>query len=306
MKRLRQKLILEMNFKGSISSLRTIVRNLGFKFTKTRDDRAILKEQPKTVASRAHYLRLLAQYRSENKYISYVDETYLHATHCGTKQWSDKSKKGFFKKTSKGRRIIIVHGGGSYGFVDNGLLMFTSGSKSGDYHDDMNFENFSKWLKEKYLPNLPPNSVIVLDNASYHNVHSEKVPNMSSRKIEMIDWLKARNIGHDEKMYKSELYCKILDNKPDFIKYKIDDVIKAAGHTVLRLPPYHPDLNPIEAIWALVKNAVAKRNVTGKLKDVQKLALEEFAKVSVEDWRKRCQHVYKVEEFYRNVELNLS
>lgn len=293
-----------MNFKGSISSLRTIVRNLGFRFKKTVDNREILKENPYIIAKRAKYLRLLSQYRSENKYITYVDETYIHATHCVPKQWADKSNNGFRKKLSKGRRLIIVNGGGANGFVANSLLVFKSGSKSGDYHDDMNFNNFSKWIKDHYLPNLPPNSVVVIDNASYHNVQADKIPNMSSKKCDMIHWLKNKKIRHNEKMYKSELYALILQNKPK-IKFVIDDIIEKAGHTVLRLPPYHPDLNPIESIWALGKNAVAKKNTTEKLEDVRVMTIEEFSKITPEDWRKRCEHVYKIEEFYRNSELNL-
>lgn len=291
-----------MNFKGSISSLRIIVRSLGFKFKKTVDNREILKENPFIIAKRAKFLRLLAQYRSENRYITYIDETYVHATHCVPKQWADKSNNGFRKKISKGPRLIIVNGGGKNGFVDNSLLVFKSGSKSGDYHDDMNFNNFSKWLKEHYLPNLPPNSVIVLDNASYHNVQAERVPTMSSRKMDMINWLKARNIPHTEKMYKSELRALILQNKPP-IRYVIDEIIERAGHTTLRLPPYHPDLNPIEAIWALGKNSIAKKNVTEKLNDVRELAIIEFSKITADDWRKRCEHVQKVEELYRNAEV---
>lgn len=53
-------------------------------------------------------------------------------------------------------------------------------------------------------------------------------------------------------MYKSELRALILQNKPP-VKYLIDEIIESAGHIVLRLPPYHPDLNPIETIWALGK-----------------------------------------------------
>jgi transposase len=29
------------------------------------------------------------------------------------------------------------------------------------------------------------------------------------------------------------------------------------GHVALRLPPYHPELKPIEKMWAMVKNWVA-------------------------------------------------
>jgi hypothetical protein len=47
--------------------------------------------------------------------------------------------------------------------------MFKSGSKSGDYHSDMNYNKYSKWPKEKLLPNLQPRSVPVIDNV-HHNV----------------------------------------------------------------------------------------------------------------------------------------
>jgi hypothetical protein len=33
----------------------------------------------------------------------------------------------------------------------------------------MNVTNYQKWLTEKLIPNLPPKSVLVVDNAPYHN-----------------------------------------------------------------------------------------------------------------------------------------
>jgi transposase len=51
----------------------------------------------------------------------------------------------------------------------------------------------------------------------------------------------------------------------------IDQLLAEKGHTVLRLPPYHPDLNPIELIWANVKQWVAGKNTTFKIKDVEQL-----------------------------------
>jgi hypothetical protein len=44
--------------------------------------------------------------------------------------------------------------------------MFKSETKSGDYHHEMNFDNDEKWLKTKLIPNLPPNSVLLVDNGS--------------------------------------------------------------------------------------------------------------------------------------------
>jgi hypothetical protein len=92
--------------------------------------------------------------------------------------------------------IIFVHAGGEMGFVPNALLIFKSGckSKSSDYHDDMNAENYETWLKEKLIPNLPQNSVVVTDNASYHNVQLNRAPTSASRKSEMKEWLMQKNI----------------------------------------------------------------------------------------------------------------
>jgi hypothetical protein len=52
------------------------------------------------------------------------------------------------------------------------------------------------------------------------------------------------------------------------------------GHQVLRLPLYHPELNPIEKIWASVKNWVAERNITFKLKDVECLVRKRFSEIT--------------------------
>lgn len=40
----------------------------------------------------------------------------------------------------------------------------------------MNFNNYVKWIREKLMPNIPPNSVIVVDNAPYHNVQLNPAP----------------------------------------------------------------------------------------------------------------------------------
>ena len=33
-------------------------------------------------------------------------------------------------------------------------------------------------------------------------------------------------------------------------KYAVDEMAKASGHEVVRLPPYHCELNPIELAWS--------------------------------------------------------
>ena len=74
------------------------------------------------------------------------------------------------------------------------------------------------------------------------------------------------------------------------------------GHTVIRLPPYHPDLSPLQKIWGIVKTKTAAKIVTFKLRDVQQLAEQNFATVTMEEWAAVCRHVKAVEEEYMSRE----
>lgn len=84
--------------------------------------------------------------------------------------------------------------------------------KSGDYHDDMNFENYEKWIRTQLLPNLPPNSIIVVDNASYHNKDYDLAPNANTRKADMQSWLSEKGISFTSDMLKPQLYQLIKNN----------------------------------------------------------------------------------------------
>lgn len=80
------------------------------------------------------------------------------------------------------------------------------------------------------------------------------------------------------------------------VQYALDELMGRHGHSVLRLPPYHPELNPIENIWATVKSWVGARNTTFKLQDVEQLARQKFAEVGLEEWQAVCNKTVKTEE----------
>nr|CAH7768318.1 unnamed protein product [Callosobruchus chinensis] len=92
----------------------------------------------------------------------------------------------------------------------------------------------------------------------------------------MKDWLRQRNIPFSEEMLKAELYSLIKIYKPRYKTYEIDKIMTEAGHSVLRIPPYHPDLNPMELVWAALKQYVAERNVDFNFKHVGKYCDEFF------------------------------
>jgi len=77
-------------------------------------------------------------------------------------------------------------------------------------------------------------------------------------------------------MVKAELLQIVALEKYKFDKYVINDIAKQDNKTILRLPPYYCELNPIEMVWSMVmlKGYVKSNNNTFKIQDV-KLLLEQ-------------------------------
>lgn len=304
-KLLQEKLKEKIDYKGSRESVRMILKNLGFRWKRVQNNRRILIENSDIREKRISYLLAMKKYREEKRPIVYMDESYVCTSHVSGKSWSDGSFNGLHTPISKGDRLIIVHAGGEEGFVPNALAMWKAGIKSGDYHDNMNSKNYMQWVKNQLVPNLKPNTVLVIDNAGYHNSELNKAPTSNSRKDEMIKWLEDKNIPYETSMLKPQLYRLIQNHKAQFKKYVLDEELSKAeaGHSVLRLPPYHPDLNPIELIWAEVKDYVATHNTTFKMGDVQKLCDEKFSAMGPESWIPKCNHVKTTEEEYLKKEV---
>jgi len=99
----------------------------------------------------------------------------------------------------KGKRCYGTHDWGAKGRTN---AMIAIGLISGS----VNTAVFTSWVEQILLPSLPKESVVVMDNASFHK-------------------------GKD-----------------------MQKMLEDSGHTLLYLPPYSPDLNPIEKKWAQAKH----------------------------------------------------
>jgi DDE superfamily endonuclease len=188
----------------------------------------------------------------------YLDETFVNKNHLGKFTWYLEGDGPWVNKPSgKGPRLIIVHAMTVSGWVQGAELVFEAAKRTGDYHGQMNWENFSTWFSGQLLPNIPSHSLIILDNAPYHNVVVEDTfPTPKSRKEQLCAWLTRNNIPWTPDMLKPELYdlCKKCAPAPE---YRLDQLAEASGHSLLRTPQYHPELQPIETCWGIVKNHMA-------------------------------------------------
>ena len=276
---------------------------LNFKYAQ-RSPCALVIERDEIIVWRYKYLRKIRAHRNSGRPIFYLDETWVNFGHVTSKSWRDKDIKspreafheglmtGLKNPTGRGGRLIILHVGNENGFIEDcGLVFRTSGVKA-DYHGDMTGDTFEKWFSDTLVPNLPPNSVIVMDNASYHTVRPETIPTSNSRKSTIQDWLRMHDIqGWQDSDPKAVIYELVKQNREKFLKYRVDEFALANGHEVVRLPPYHCELNPIEQVWAWIKHDVAMKNASFKAADVVNLVNGSISRVTRGLWANYVGHV---------------
>ncbi|KAJ8947626.1 hypothetical protein NQ318_002638 [Aromia moschata] len=153
-----------IDYQGCQDTLRKEVKLLGFRWKKFETNRKLLIEKPDIRHQRISFLRQMKQYRQEGRPIIYMDETYIHASHTSKTTWVDNSIDGITKPIAKGSRLIILNAGGEDGFIPNAYVRWKSTCNTGDYHNEMNYENYEKWLKEKLVPNMPPKKTEEAEN----------------------------------------------------------------------------------------------------------------------------------------------
>ncbi|MCP4461095.1 MAG: hypothetical protein GY816_24205 [Cytophagales bacterium] len=245
-------------------SIRTLGRALdrwGFTFGKgIRTQR--LREKNHVVAARQRYLRRKRTNRKGEGSIRpevYLDESYVNRNHSNDFIWYlDDDGPWLQKPTGKGERLIIINAVTENGWVPGAKLTFKSSRKTGGYHGQMNQEMFTKWFREKLLPNIPKKSLIIMDNAAYHNVLSaHSAPTAACRKEKIRLWLEQNKIPVRDDCLKVEM-IEILNKLAPSPTYILDEIAAEHGHEILRTPPYHPELQPIETCWAVVKNQIAR------------------------------------------------
>lgn len=141
------------------------------------------------------FLEQLSEFKESDRAIIYLDESGFKSHENRPHGYSYKGKPcfGSYNWQLKNQTNAI-------GAIHNNQLFAI-----GLYDCNVNADVFYSWVTQLLLPNLPKNSVVVMDNATFH---------------------------------------KRLD---------IQELINDAGHCILWLPPYSPDLNPIEKAWAWIK-----------------------------------------------------
>ena len=148
----------------------------------------------------------------------------------------------------KGERIIVIHAETKDGFIHTAAGIFKGKNGSADYHTDMICENFENWVNQNLLPNPPKNSIVVLDNASYHTVQEDRSLTIATKKADIIALLIKHSITVPQNNQIKATLLDVCKKQKPGPTYRIDGILKSNGQETLRLPPYHADLNDIDLI----------------------------------------------------------
>lgn len=285
---------------------RTLV-DIGFAFEK-RKNNALLTEKNELISWRHKYLRSIRKARADGLNVVYLDETWVNVGNTVTSAWRDKTissardaflaglSAGLKQPTARGPRFALVNAGGEQGFVNGAEFTFLCKKNSADAHEEVDGECFEKWFQEQLLPNVPEGTVIVMDNASYHSRRQDKIPTSKNTKKEIQEWLESKNITFEVDSLKRDLLELVNFHRTKYISYRVDIMAERKNCQVLRLPPYHCELNPIELVWAQVKHYVAMNNTRFQKNEMAALIREGYEKVTTENWQNYVEHVKKIEE----------
>jgi transposase len=289
---------------------RGLLRN-GFYFG-TVCRRSALKEREDVIANRRKYLAILRANRDPSgctiRPEIYVDETFVHVNHRKQLTWNEKGSLVNVPSGVGGRLIILDaiiqdDTAGQYGWVEHAHLHFKSGRRTGDYHGAMNTENFTKWATSQLFPHIPRHALIILDNAPYHNtLTADTFPQPTSKKAELRQWLERQGIAFEEWLLKPALYalCRQHASPP---RYMLDELAVQCNCEILRTPQYHPELQPIEHVWGIVKSDIAATQ-TGdfSMKSLQGRLPSAFSKVTPAMCQNIFRHIREEEERYWKVD----
>ena len=246
------------------ATLGRALQRMGFVYGPARQT-AALRERDEVVIARRAYLRAKRANRHAHggtvRPEVYLDESYI-LNHATPRTWYF-AEDGPWVETTLWQRPAFNHRpcDDDRGLGPGAQLVFQAKRRTGDYHGQMDFVNFRRGFCTSLLPHIPAASLIVMDNAPYHNVYVDGVfyPTTATKKADLQRWLPHHHPTMDqEAMIKAELLavCRQLCPKP---AYELDRLAEAAGHQILRTPQYHPELQPIENCWGVVKNHCAAR-----------------------------------------------
>ncbi len=166
---------------------------------------------------------------------------------------------------------------------------FVGGYIGEDYHKNMDNEMYINYIKNRLIPtfkSIYPNKkcILILDNANYHHAIGDDYMKLGGTKEQLISKLKKLKLnsikvnrngrsvtftqstwpgrGGSSSPTVKELNEALKEELPKHKEFQITEIQKLfdqEGWQLLYTPPYTPEVQPIEKVWAYVKHIVASQ-----------------------------------------------
>jgi len=164
---------------------------------------------------------------------------------------------------------------------------FVGGSILEDYHTNMDGSLFINWLRNRFIPSFDAlfpgeKCILILDNASYHSAKGEGFIPLGGTKTQLIESLTKLNVSSitvnrqglrktfnktswggraspnspSAKELLDGLRLVVADH-PETQRSEIENLFFQRGWQIIWTPPYTPETQPIEKVWAYTKNYIA-------------------------------------------------
>jgi hypothetical protein len=164
------------------------------------------------------------------------------------------------------------------------------GQDDSDYHNTMTGLKFIAWVRNRLLPTFAAlfpgkKMYLVLDNAAYHKPRDEtwisatKAMNKHNLAHQLYDLgvEQLTTVDDSHRVVPAHLFeakkseggpskedllaavRKWLDEHPDSNSTVVEQLLSDAGHALIYTPPFCPEVQPIELLWAKVKRYVRDR-----------------------------------------------
>ena len=223
-----------------------------------------------------------------------IDESYAHAKMGPQRTWlyygtdAEIAESEFLAGKSSGKMACILaagvlrkHGNEMTGHFSTGSIQVwdraATGNPAGrpssdvvapedekeEYHGNVDSALFERWFRDLCIRihKAYGRCLMLMDGARSHKRRVDPPPPSSDRKAVIQQWLTEHNVTFDPKFTKPDLMDLVRENKGR-AHYVVVDIAEEYGHHVLFTPPYHPELQPIEKIWAVVKNYLRTHPIT--------------------------------------------
>lgn len=251
-----------VNYQGSKSSLKIILKQLNFKYKKCYDGRKFLMERLDTAAARDKFLRKMNEFRGngDTRPVVYIGETCVNLNYTAS-----GCKRSLKVSSGKDSRLIVCHAGSpSFGFIKESKLIFRCDSSNKDCRTQINATIFEDWFSQM-LHHLEEPSIIVMNNVSHHSSLVKNYPKINSKKTDVQQWLREKNVEFSPLESLAELREKMKSTIPRGKKYKLDELTFQMGHEVVRLPPTTVSTIQQNSFWHKLKAKWPKKIVLSKL-----------------------------------------